>query len=658
MDYKKRKRKCGYYLLRTTVLFVISFMVIGIGCFNRTVIADTTVEVSADNPIQLVGDVIKSIDITTYTPASIKGAYKVGDETGTNYWFVSGGTDNGTMIEISIDHENNLYSLTVKARSQCLDMYTINVIDTADNEHVYYVNVTQNGGSGGQTGPVSFVYDGQNYQVGVANGSSDGTTLHIDGGGIHQVDDQNDTQMTFFIGVGKLNDQNQLTGSASQDVIDMVLANLTVTSSDTSVVTVSEPTNYHFNDKTVTGGVNTLQYTLSYPNKKKGTYKLSIAFSVDSKSYAEEYEVIFRQTTNLNVNVEEDADFIALSGNTVVDKLNTLFAKDLNGNNTAYINFVKARNGGKEPDNDTEVNFLFKKNTTYTGLINIDCPFNKINFTTGDVNNSEIKSFAIIDGGIANRGGFVRVERLKFSANSSYKVNYNGSQVTAGLFASMSNTGSGDIMMRISDIYRVSNCFFNGYNYGTLSYEYGMVSGISGCTFTNNDVAVCMDTTNNNYYSDSRYNTFADNGVAIYLARRSQNTSALQLVYTDNYFYGTGIDYKVGSSNMNSGIHFFINSYYGTSYAAGMTNANVRGSRVVYEDGSPATITTGPCIRYPESENKYGFDIGETAGRNKLHNSSDMTMHVEDLYNSDVSIDIYDDQSDSDLGTLTFGGNH
>ena len=217
------------------------------------------------------------------------------------------------------------------------------------------------------------------------------------------------------------------------------------------------------------------------------------------------------------------------------------------------------------------MNILLAPDTTYEGLIVVNCPGYKINFNTKNLDANtqyddspycSANNNATISGGIVNNGGIVKIYNIDFVANENYKTSYNSSSVTAGLCASMIFSGNGDVMGKMSDIYHVYHCSFSGYDYAILSSGMGLVSGINNCRFEDNDVAICIESQMNNYYSDSRFNTFITdtNETAIYLKRRPQQSSALQLVYADNWFFGTGTDYIMGVGEYNSGIHFFINS--------------------------------------------------------------------------------------------------
>ena len=635
------------------------------GFFNIHVFADNENNdcTDHDNPCEIEQD--SQVEISVNYTLGDKSAIKIhhpGDET--NY-YAGTSSSGGNLIEI---HENDNNTIGIFARGNCSGFYIVSLPDNKETpeNHVYYIIVnpgSSGSGNSNNNSYATFFIGEQGYLVGLANGSSDQRTLHIDGGGNHRMYIQ-DATMNNFIGVAAVSSDGSYTGSAPQDIITGVISDLTVTSDNTDLVTVGQKSTYHFDDKTVTGGVDTVMIPYTIKANKTGTANLTIAFKYGGTDYSANYSVNVIQEIDLVVDVESDLD--SVTGSTVIEKLNNIFASD-----EAYIAFVKTINGNADVDSNTKVTFAFDKTKTYNGIIEFNCPIGEVTLISNGVSDpefyssdgSELYSYdetvqkATIVGGIKTKGGLNEIKNINFVASDSYLIN----NQKIGLYVSNTdaevNQYQGDTR---SDVYTILGCSFKDYTVGATCYENGLVSGFECCLFKNNTTAILLDSKKNNHYSDSMFNTFVDNGTAIKLSRRSRNASALHFVYNRNYFFGTGTDYYVTNNTLNSGIMFFDYCFYGDIYSNGFIDTNVRGSRVVYEDGTPGVITTGPCIRYPQNTvNKFGFDIGTTTGSNKLHNNKDLNIHVSDLYNSSVDIDIYDDDSNKDLGTLTFtGGNH
>ena len=576
----------------------------------------------------------------------------------------------------AVDTEMNSVSFFILPVNSGTFVFVLMGMD--NQEHLFYFQIgnSSGGDSGGESGGnelYTFQYNGVNYKVGAANGSSDGQTLHIDDGGVHDYTGEDFTQ-EFFIGVGVLDGNDNLSGSAPQSVIDMVNQNLTVSSSSEYISNiVIENDLYHFNDKTVPGGVDYKKCHFTVSGDLIGTVEMTISFSLDSdgdgetENYSVSFDVIVLQTEYLDYSVD------SLTGSD--PQYDIIRLNEILGSKTALENFVN-----QSLDSNNVVRFNFTPGTFYPGKITVNCEhpveFNTTGLDSGWGNQDKATSVnnyiaiydesiikATIQGGIVNKCGLSAVTNLNFIADSNYKYGLGEGYITVGI-AINSFPFDGELSSdpfnpnKLGDLSKILGCSFTGYDYAIFSDVYGLASAINYCKFTNNQTAILVDSEMNMSYGDSCRNTFVNNGTAIEIKRVPNNCIPMQFVFAKNYFFGSGTDYKV-NGDAKRGSYFFIDSYYGTDYSEGFTDDNVRSSRVDYGQGSVAEIVTGPCIRYPEQNNILGFDVGSGAS-NKIYNGQNMSIHVDDLRNSqnEVNIDIFDSMSESDLGTLHFGGNN
>ena len=647
------------------MLLVLASVLVVVGLIPITISAEDIDCTTQTNPCELNHDQLYTIavDYSVELNDSNVHVYKNGD-TSTDY-YATPTSQGGTFFEIKGSDQSSVPEnhLGFYARSQCSGPYEIIIKDTNGTEHKYYVTVNNDNPDPGPSSPYTFEDEGKKYLVGAANGSGTGDTLHIDGGSRFDLN-PNDREFSFFIGVAEVNDSGQYNGSAPQDIINDVIDDISVTSNNTELITIGDISNFDFPDKSVSPGpVKTKSVKYTVKGNKSGDALITISFNYKGSNYSVNYICNVVEVTRLDIYVENDLD--GVSGNGVIEKLNTIFASD-----DSYKSFIQSKTS-KIPDDNTEVTFKFDGTKQYTGIININCPSANIIFTTKDYNSTSYNYFPTLEnliiykydevshdsdkakiiGGINNNGGLKRVENLVFEASDTNKIN----NQKIGIYTSAS--ASEDQGMIYNDIYNIFECNFTGYDVAVYCKDVGLTSGFKYCFFENNKNAILIDSGRNNTYSDSFCNTFVDNGVAINIVRRPREASALHFVFNYNYFFGSGTDYKLGSNELNGGTMFFNYSYYGTDYSNGFKNDNFRGSVVEYENGCPGIITTGPCVRYPENNVKLGFDSSNT-GANKLQNGQTVTVNAGGLRNDSISIGVFDMNTESDLGSLEFGGNN
>lgn len=508
---------------------------------------------------------------------------------------------------------------------------------------------------------------GKYIRVGMANGSTDGKTLHIDDGGALSpgVED-----MTFFIGVAEYDiDEQKYTGSASQALYDAVLATGHFeydTNQIESVSRINPDERYHFEDKTVSGGI----YTEDYIVKFKDISDTVILYYVFTYNQIE-YKARIFYTVNSSETFSFKVKDIDSNPNTAIATLNKIFES-----RTALKDFLSTKE--IELDYSHIYEFLFEPNVTYKGSLIVDCNNTQNAYSvelSTDTSGYEIEEpaydpealnlfveydedfpRATIQGGIVSYGGLSSVSNINFVADDAITFDYDDNDITAGIVVTYSGEYNPENHGVSNDIYLAYNNSFKGYDVACLSYGDGLISGLEVNKFEDNDIAICIDSAHSNSYSDSFHNYFINNGVAIDL-KTLPVVNPFQFVYAVNYYFDNTIDIRDAVEILGS--FFFIDSYFGKDARVGFTNANVRNATVTYEPSAAGEVVTSPCIRYPESTaSVYGFDTGEGVS-NKLVNGKKVDVHLEDLYNleNDFSIDIYDANL-GDVASLNFGGNN
>lgn len=556
--------------------------------------------------------------------------------------------DASSSFEIDLMGQNSPYNaFSISPKSDCaLGNYTLKITTTETTVFTITLHVTENQPEDSSC----FKYKGQVYQVGFGNTSEDGQTLHIDGGSEFKAGQEGGDFAMFMLGIGKVNDNNQINGTASMDLINKILPTVVVkdqndkeiknTDGDTSIVT-----DYQYIDKVSGETIKTKNYKYSIP-QEVGEYHITI-------SYKDPYENNHSTTYNINVKASKDLVFNVddiLEGGTDLSKLNTIFASKAN-----LEEFID-----QELSSDMELTFKLNPNKVYTGTLVINCRDDSSDqykiYLSGSDKHFErnddyliyytYDAMATIKGGVINYGGLYYVDNINFVKDGSA----NNGLSSIGSFS----TKPFEVK---NDITHVEGCIFNDYENGIYCYGSGLISGIKFCTFKNNDNAIYINSNVHNNYSDSLFNTFVDNLVGINIVKNA-GKNPYDYVISKNYFFSSNnssLDYKVS----DSGVYFFINSYYGSSYTSNAESINNDNYRNPRSQVTNCEVVTGPLIRYPKSQSSiFGFNT-RNGGVNKFNNGADYNVHTEELTNltSEVAIDIFDATNQKDNGSLVFGGN-
>jgi len=500
-----------------------------------------------------------------------------------------------------------------------------------------------------------FEEGGTKYVLGIANGSSDGDTLHIDDMFRVKVEETTADLANYglYLGIGKIDDQYQITGVAEQEIYNKV-SDVVVSFEENPESFMSDPSAISGQTSFSRNNVYQVAWKVDLSKATSGKVKVSFKYNGESKEIYWLVEVFEAKNYEIQLDTETITGEECLSSPTKLKDLLTSHSIDPNSVN----------------DNDT-ITIKLKENATYDGVINVDTlsddSFQYSQLCIVGTNNT-------VNGGMNIKSGYIDISGVNFVAvnDDSCNVSIEGASKKVGIYAHQDSMLEGNPLR--SELIGMRNCSFTGYDYGVASTGFSNASSITESKFENCGIGYYLNSNGWNHGGDTFHNTFVNCDIGIEIVKVPAGQSAYQLAYSRNFFYNNSssfIDYKVDCDE----IFFFTKSYYGKTYdgtktvAENMTTANQRSAKISYPTNG--IIYTNPCVRYPENiefgdmedptilknpavlgiDNSNGLFTGivYSSSGNKLNGN-----FLQDATGTKVDIDLCADGTGVQLATITF----